>query len=482
MPGQLAVERGAEAARILGAEAEVLVEAEHRDVLLGSEPSAAWSRRAAYRPRGVWPVGSSTRARGRARIRLATSSAAVSPTWRASSRTSSDGDAMRAVSRSRPLAGNHGHAVGGSLTRSGARGGCGEGLGDGRFRACLPPSRSPHSTRPSSSSRRPTSRRTCTSEGCWSSIPLPAAAHPRSRSCAATSSGASTRSRAIASGSRAAPPAACTGRRGCPTSASTSPRTSPAPPCPSQAASASCSLGRPTSGRTASTARGRCGASSCSRASPAGAGRWSPRPTTASWTASARSTRAPCCSTPSRTRPRKPPGAAGAPAFEPQRPEPLRRLAGLPMAATEATVGDAVRHPRRAAEALDSARALVELLMRDELVAAPKTSLNVPLSEHRRLAVTEVPLEEIKAIKRAPGRHGQRRHPLARHRRAARAARGRAARTRPPRACARWCRSTSVQRGRAPRARQPHHLAVRPSSGRGRRAERPLSDGCVRRP
>ena len=62
-----------------------------------------------------------------------------------------------------------------------------------------------------------------------------------------------------------------------------------------------------------------------------------------------------------------------------------------------------VRHPRRAAEGLDSARALVELLVRDELVAAPKTSLNVPLGEHRRIAVTEVSLEEIKAIKRALG-------------------------------------------------------------------------------
>jgi hypothetical protein len=36
-----------------------------------------------------------------------------------------------------------------------------------------------------------------------------------------------------------------------------------------------------------------------------------------------------------------------------------------------------VRHPRRAAEALDRARALVELLVPDELVPAPK-SLNVP--------------------------------------------------------------------------------------------------------
>jgi diacylglycerol O-acyltransferase len=80
----------------------------------------------------------------------------------------------------------------------------------------------------------------------------------------------------------------------------------------------------------------------------------------------------------------------------------LRRLAGVPATATHAAV-DAVRHPRRAAEALDAARALVELLVRDELVAAPRTSLNLPLSEHRRLAVVEVPLDEVKTIKRALG-------------------------------------------------------------------------------
>jgi diacylglycerol O-acyltransferase / wax synthase len=80
----------------------------------------------------------------------------------------------------------------------------------------------------------------------------------------------------------------------------------------------------------------------------------------------------------------------------------IRRLAGAPVAAAHAVV-DTVRHPRHAAEALDSARALVELLLRDELVAAPRTSLNVPLSEHRRLAVVEVPLDEIKAVKHALG-------------------------------------------------------------------------------
>jgi diacylglycerol O-acyltransferase len=97
-----------------------------------------------------------------------------------------------------------------------------------------------------------------------------------------------------------------------------------------------------------------------------------------------------------RAAPRTPPGQP------PRSPGALRRLAGLSLTAAGAAV-DAVRHPRHAAAGLDSARALVELLVRDELVAAPSTSLNVPLSEHRRLAVTEVPLEELKAIKRVLG-------------------------------------------------------------------------------
>ena len=100
--------------------------------------------------------------------------------------------------------------------------------------------------------------------------------------------------------------------------------------------------------------------------------------------------------------PRRRPAPASPPDVEPHSPGAIRRLARLPRAATEAAV-DLMRHPRRAAEGLDSARALVELLVRDELVAAPKTSLNVPLSEHRRIAVTEVSLEELKAIKRALG-------------------------------------------------------------------------------
>jgi diacylglycerol O-acyltransferase len=100
--------------------------------------------------------------------------------------------------------------------------------------------------------------------------------------------------------------------------------------------------------------------------------------------------------------PRRKPAPRTHPVQHPAAPGALRRLAGVPLAATEAAVG-AVRHPRRAAEALDAARALIELLVRDELVAAPTTSINLPLSEHRRLAVAELSLDEIKAIKRALG-------------------------------------------------------------------------------
>jgi diacylglycerol O-acyltransferase len=60
-------------------------------------------------------------------------------------------------------------------------------------------------------------------------------------------------------------------------------------------------------------------------------------------------------------------------------------------------------HPRRAKEALDGARGLVELLVRDELLAAPRTSLNVPLSEHRRLVSHTVVLDDLRRVRTALG-------------------------------------------------------------------------------
>ena len=48
-------------------------------------------------------------------------------------------------------------------------------------------------------------------------------------------------------------------------------------------------------------------------------------------------------------------------------------------------------------------RALAEVLIRDELIAAPATSLNEPIGAARTLAVIEVPLDELKEIKRSLG-------------------------------------------------------------------------------
>lgn len=61
---------------------------------------------------------------------------------------------------------------------------------------------------------------------------------------------------------------------------------------------------------------------------------------------------------------------------------------------------NAVRHPRAA---LERSRALAELLMRDEMVGAPHTSLNVPIGQTRRYAVVRVPLAELKTLGRELG-------------------------------------------------------------------------------
>jgi diacylglycerol O-acyltransferase / wax synthase len=64
---------------------------------------------------------------------------------------------------------------------------------------------------------------------------------------------------------------------------------------------------------------------------------------------------------------------------------------------------DTGRNPHRAREALHAARALVEVIVRDELIAAPRTSLNVPIGGKRRLGVVKISLPEIKEIKNAFG-------------------------------------------------------------------------------
>ncbi|HET6831215.1 MAG TPA: wax ester/triacylglycerol synthase family O-acyltransferase [Solirubrobacterales bacterium] len=90
------------------------------------------------------------------------------------------------------------------------------------------------------------------------------------------------------------------------------------------------------------------------------------------------------------------PARAGAKAAE---------LARLPLRLGRAGLGmiggglNVVRHPGRGVEALRRSRALAELIVRDELIAAPRSSINVPIGGHRRLATVVVPLSELKAIK-----------------------------------------------------------------------------------
>lgn len=64
---------------------------------------------------------------------------------------------------------------------------------------------------------------------------------------------------------------------------------------------------------------------------------------------------------------------------------------------------DAAQHPRKLAAALSRSRGIAEVLVRDELIGAPHTSLNRRIGSTRRLAAVDVPLDEIKQIKRKLG-------------------------------------------------------------------------------
>ena len=60
-------------------------------------------------------------------------------------------------------------------------------------------------------------------------------------------------------------------------------------------------------------------------------------------------------------------------------------------------------HPRKAAELLERSRAAVEVLLRDELVSAPATSLNCRIGATRSFAVVEASLDDLKQIKNTLG-------------------------------------------------------------------------------
>jgi diacylglycerol O-acyltransferase / wax synthase len=79
----------------------------------------------------------------------------------------------------------------------------------------------------------------------------------------------------------------------------------------------------------------------------------------------------------------------------PYPPQPLVQAAIAGAHVAEAGLRAAL-HPR---QALGRSRSLAELIVRNELVGAPQTSLNVPIGSTRRFATVTVPLAELKAIR-----------------------------------------------------------------------------------
>ena len=78
---------------------------------------------------------------------------------------------------------------------------------------------------------------------------------------------------------------------------------------------------------------------------------------------------------------------------------PVGQAAGAGVAVARAGA-HALIHPR---ESLERSRALVDLLIRDELIAAPNSSLNVPIGATRRIATVHVELQELQAVRLALG-------------------------------------------------------------------------------
>jgi diacylglycerol O-acyltransferase / wax synthase len=85
----------------------------------------------------------------------------------------------------------------------------------------------------------------------------------------------------------------------------------------------------------------------------------------------------------------------------PDAPVPAETHRGiLDRAADAARAGAGLAlHPRKLAEMAMRSRALAELIVRDEVIPAPSTSLNVPIGVTRRFDVVRVPLEDLKLIK-----------------------------------------------------------------------------------
>ena len=78
---------------------------------------------------------------------------------------------------------------------------------------------------------------------------------------------------------------------------------------------------------------------------------------------------------------------------------PVGQTAGAGIAAARAGA-HALIHPR---ETLERSRAIVDLLIRDELIRAPHSSLNVPIGATRQIATVHAELEDLQAVRAALG-------------------------------------------------------------------------------
>ena len=139
------------------------------------------------------------------------------------------------------------------------------------------------------------------------------------------------------------------------------------------------------------------------------------------------------------------PGPAPRPAQDGPAPAPATghgpRLWGLPGAVARTTWAglQAVLDPAALRDALHRSRALAELLARDELVAAPATSLNRPIGKARRFGVVRAPLEDLKLVKEELGGTINDVALAVGHAAACASSCCTAARRRRRPACARWC-------------------------------------------
>jgi diacylglycerol O-acyltransferase len=83
----------------------------------------------------------------------------------------------------------------------------------------------------------------------------------------------------------------------------------------------------------------------------------------------------------------------------PHPPASVGQAAGAGVAAARSGA-HALMHPR---ETLERSREILELLVRDELIAAPRSSLNVPIGATRRIATAHVELEALQEVRSALG-------------------------------------------------------------------------------